>query len=156
MKNIKLLLPLFITILLFNSCDSFLGEEIARIELNELTTNADSLKIKEVSINLDKNQEIAIWSEMDYEYEDNIDLLFQLEIWKENEKLGMIEIDPTEKNITLLESKTVIMGKTSWSFTGKNNKFVTNDSANYSFKAIIMSSKNPSLVLNKANIILKK
>ena len=79
-----------------------------------------------------------------------------MEILKDGETYGNLEIDPTDKNVTIGEIKTQIMGKTNWSFTGKNKKLIIEEDGNYTFRALLAASDNPSLNLKKAELVLKK
>lgn len=153
-KNKSVIYLLFFTMLL-TACDAITGEEVARIPVNAISTN-ENLIIKEVSIDLKKDDEIIFWSEMNIEYEGDVDLRFRVQILKNGKEFGGIEVDPTDKNITLNEVKTTLMDKTSWSFTGRNTKLKIEDNANYTFKALLVSSVNPTLKVNKAEIIIKK
>ncbi|MEW7278937.1 hypothetical protein ABW636_10115 [Aquimarina sp. 2201CG1-2-11] len=152
------LLSIITTLLVFaglTGCSALTGEEIARLAINQVSTDDNNLIIKETSLSLKKGDEIAFWSEMDMKYEGDVTLQFQIEVLKDGENLGILEIDTTEKNITLGELKTSIMGKTDWSFTGKNSEFKIEDDGNYTFKGILVATKNPTLIINKAEIVLK-
>ncbi|SFN42923.1 hypothetical protein SAMN04487989_101374 [Bizionia echini] len=153
------LTSVFTFALLFNlifGCSSLTGEEIARLPINQLTISDDNLISKEATLSLKKGEEIAVWSEMDIEYEGNVDLRFQIEVSKNGENIGVLEIDPTDKNITIGELKSSINNKTSWSFTGKNSEITIEDNGEYTFKGILIASENPTLKIDKAEIILKK
>ena len=152
--KITLSIVIALTILL-TACDTLTGEEIARIPINEVSTE-DNLIIKETSIDLKKGEKIAIWSDMDIAYEGEIELRFRLEIIKNDEKIGGLEINPTDKNMTLGEVKTQLMDKTNWAFSGKNSSFMIEEDANYTFRGILAASENPTLIVTKAEIILKK
>ena len=89
-------------------------------------------------------------------YEGEVDLRFRIEILKNGKKHGGLEIDPTDKNITIGEIKTSVMGKTNWSFSGKNSQFTIEDDGEYTFKGILVASNNPTLEIEKAEIVLKK
>jgi len=134
----------------------FTGEEVARLPINQISTGDDTLFIKEATLDLKKDEEIAIWSDMDIEYEGDVVLRFKIEILINGEVFGGLEIDPTDKNITIGEVKTSFMGKTNWSFTGKNSELQIEDDGSYTFRGILLASENPSLKVKKAEIVLKK
>jgi hypothetical protein len=153
------LLPIFalsVSLILLTDCDALTGEEIARLSINQVSTDENSLIIKETSLNLKKGEEIAIWSEMDIEYEGDVALRFRMEVSKDGENFGDLEIDPTDKNITIGEVKTSLMGKTDWRFSGKNSKIKIEEDGNYTFKGILVASENSTLKVTKAEIVLKK
>lgn len=151
MKN-KFLIT-FISLLLI-SCSSLTGEEVARLSFDEISTD-DNLIIKEAEIDLLKGDEIYLWSQMNFEHTDNIELRFRIEILKNGEKYGGLEIDPTDKNITIGEMKSTINNKTKWRFSGKNSEIKIKEDGKYTFKAILVTSENPSLKINKADLIIK-
>lgn len=136
-------------------CSAITGEEVARLPINEVSTE-NNLIVKEVSLNLKKDEEIAFWSDIDVEYEGEASLRFRVEVLKNGEDFGGFEIDPTDKSITLGEVRTTIMDKTDWSFSGKNSELKIEEDGKYTFKAILVSSDNPSLKIEKAELVIKK
>ena len=155
MKKIFSTLITGLTILVLSGCSALTGEEIARLTINKISTD-DNIIVKETSLDLKKGEEIAIWSDMDIQYEGNVALRFRMEILKNGEKFGGLELDPTDKNITIGEVKTSLMGETDWSFSGKNSEIKIEEDGKYTFKGILVASKNPTLIVNKAEIVLKK
>jgi len=147
---------LILGIVLFTACDAITGEEIGRIPINQVSVDDNDLIVKETSLDLMKDQVIAIWSDMDMEYEGDVALIFKIEIVKDGEVVKYLEIDPTKKNITIGEVKTNMMGNVKWSFTGKNSQIKIEEDGNYTFRGILVASENESLILNKAEIVLKK
>lgn len=143
------ILPLFLM-----GC-SLTGEEIARLDINKLSTKNNFI-FKEATLDLKKGDEITFWSDMDMEYKGTVSLRFRLKIFKNGVEVSQIDIDPTKKNITIGEVKTALMDKTNWSFTGKNHELKIEEDATYAFKAVLISSKHPSLKINKAELIIKK
>jgi hypothetical protein len=150
------IITLLVSLTLLTGCDALTGEEVARLSINEVSTDDNDLIIKEVSLDLEKDEEIAIWSDMDIEYEGDVNLRFRIEILKNGKSFGGLEIDPTDKNITIGEVKTTLMGKTDWSFSGKNSEIKIEEDANYTFKGILIASDNPTMKVTKAEIVLKK
>lgn len=155
----RILLSIFalsVSLTLLTGCDALTGKEVARLSINQVSTDDDNLIIKETSLDLKKGDEIAIWSDMDIKYEGDIAIRFKMEILKNGENFGGLEIDPTDKNITIGEVKTSLMGKTDWSFSGKNSEIKIEEDGNYTFKGILVSSDNSTLEVMKAEIVLKK
>lgn len=137
-------------------CSAITGEEVARLPINQISVSDDNLIMKEASLALKKGDKIALWSEMDVKYEGDVLLRFKLEILKDGELFQGLEIDPTDKNITIGEVKSSIMGKTDWRFSGKNGQIKIEEDGHYTFKAIFVASNNPSLKVDKAELVLKK
>ena len=155
MKNLISILTLSICLILLTGCDALTGEEIAQLSINEVSTTTNLIS-KEASLDLKKGDEIGLWSDIDIEYEGNIVLRFRIGIDRNGEKYGGLEIDPMDKSITIGELKTSIMGKTNWRFVGKNSKIKIEEDGEYTFKGLLVASDNPSLNIEKAEIILKK
>ncbi|MCF1190172.1 hypothetical protein LRR18_01145 [Mangrovimonas sp. AS39] len=153
MKQILLFL---IPFLLLTSCDSITGEEIARLPINKVSTSEENYFEKETSLNLKKGDKIAFWSEMDFEYSGEESFLFRFRVYKNDEPFAILEFDPTNKNITIGEIKSTIGNKTKWSFTGKNKELKIKEDGKYTFKGILKTTKNPSLIVNKAIVVIKK
>ncbi len=151
----KKLVILFCLPIILLGCSALMGEEIARLSINQVSTEGNPV-IKEVSLDLKKGEEIAIWSDMDFAYEGQIALRFRIEILKNNEDFGGQEIDPTIKNITLGEARTTINNKTDWNFSGENSEIKIEEDATYTFRAILVASDNPTLKIEKAELVLKR
>ena len=145
-----------ITLAILSSCDALTGTEVGRLAINEVSTNDSNLIIKEASLDLLKDESISIWSDMDMEYEGDVEFRFRMEILKDGVTYGNLEIDPTDKNVTIGGMKTEIMGKTDWSFTGRNKSLTIEEDGHYTFRALLAASDNPSLNLKKAELVLKK
>ncbi|APG64007.1 hypothetical protein LPB136_00870 [Tenacibaculum todarodis] len=150
----KIILLLIITSLTI-SCSNLTGKEVARLKINKVSTKGNVFS-EETTLSLKKGDEIAIWSDMDYEYKGNVKLRFKVKIFIGKTKISEIEIDPTNKNITVDEVKTALMGKTKWRFTGKNYKLNIKKDESYTFKSILIATKNPDLKITKAELVLKK
>ena len=152
MKN---LLRLLILSTLLTACDALTGEEVGRLKINQLSTEGN-LNVKETTLNLKKDDDIGIWSDIDIAYEGDIGLRFRLEVLKDGKVIDRFEVDPMDKNITLGEFRTSVNGKTDWSFTGKNMSYMITEDGQYTFKAIFVASDNPTLKVTKAELVFKR
>lgn len=150
------LFTLLLSVVFLSGCDALTGKEVARLPINQVSRDDNHLIIKDTSINLKKGDEVGIWSDMDIHYEGDIGLMFKMQILKDGQGYGHLEFDPTDKYVTLGEIKKSLMGKTDWSFFGKNSKFKVEESGNYTFKGILIATDNPSLIINKAEVVLEK
>lgn len=146
---------LCISFLLLLNCSDLTGEEIGRLKINELSPE-NHLVIKEVTLDLKKGDKIGVWSDIDIEYEGDIALRFRIGASKDGEPHGRFEIDPTETSITIREIKSSILGKTNWSFVGKNSEIEIEENGKYTFKGLLVASDNPSLKITKAEVVFKK
>ena len=142
-----------ITSFLLVSCGMF-AEEVARIPFKQ--TSNTKLNVKETTLELIKGDKIAFWTDTDIAYEGHLALVYTLELWKDTLNIGVIELNALETNPTMLEVKTSFGSKTSWSFEGKMNYMTIDNDGTYTFKAILQSSDNETLVLKKSDLVFKK
>jgi hypothetical protein len=150
----RLLLLAISSILVLSSCSSLMGEEIARLSFKE--TSNEKLNIEETTLSLKKGDEIKLWSDVDIEFEDALALQYTIEIFIDTTSKGGFRLDALETNPTLMEVKTQVGDSYKWSFNGKMKSIVIEDDADYTFKAVLNSSENPSLLLKKADLVFKK
>lgn len=144
-------LPLFLA-----NCRALTGEEIARLEINKVSTGKDNMFNDRTILELKKDDEIMFWSDMDIAYKGATELRFKVGIFKDGALIKKIEIDPTKKNITLGEAKTEVMGKTNWSFLGKNTELKIEEDGKYGISAILTATNNSNLKVTKAELVVKK
>jgi hypothetical protein len=136
-------------------CDALLGKEVARLPVNEVSTAGHEV-VKEATVQLKKDEKIALWSDMDLAYEGSSPVRFQVQITKDGTPFKELQLDPTEKNVTIGEVKTDFNGSIKWRFSGKNAELVIPDAGSYTFKAILVAAPNPTLHVTKAELVLKK
>lgn len=148
-------LALFVPFLLLTGCSALTGEEVGRLAINQISSE-DNLIKKEASVVLKARDEIALWSEMDMEYEGDVTILFRISITKDGKDLGSMEVDPRKNDMTIGEVKTSVGDKTNWSFSGRGAIIPITEDGNYKFEAILVALDNPSLVIKKAELVLKK
>lgn len=149
------LLYLPLALLLLPSCEAITGKELARLSIDTLST-PDVLVMREATLNLKKDDRIALWSHLDMAYDGMAALTMRVRVVKDDADLQLFELDPTEKNVTVGETKTELNGHTEWSFTGKNAEYTAPEDGAYTFKAILTAEENPSLVIRKAELVLKQ
>ena len=137
------------------ACEAMFGKEVARLPVNTVSTAGQEI-VKEASVPLKKGNEIAFWSEMDMAYEGDAPLRFQVSVTKNGASFKQLEIDPTRKNLTVGEVKTSVNSKVNWRFSGKNEVLQIPEDGTYTFKARLIAGTNPSLIVTKAELVLKK
>ena len=137
------------------SCDAITGKEIARLAVDAVSTPENSVE-KETSLDLQKGEVIALWSHLDLEYDEPLELRFQVQLLRDTVVDIELEVDPFEKNITMGEARTSFNGHVDWSFTGKNGEVTIGSTGRYTVRTRLVASENRSLVLRKAELILKK
>jgi len=154
MKNRKSLF-IFLLPFLFYACEAITGKEVARLPVN-FVSNPDSTLVKETTLDLKKDDEIVFWSDMDIEYEGDVQLRFLVLALRDTVVTGNLEIDPTDKDMTMGETRVTLMDKTTWSFSGRNTRIKIDRDGKYTFKTKLVSSENPTLKINKAELVIKK
>ena len=141
---------------LLSSCDALMGKEVARLPINAVSTAGHEV-VREATVQLQKDDKIALWSDMDLAYEGgSAPVRFQVQVMKNGTPFQQLQIDPTEKNITVGEVKPDINGSVSWRFSGKNAELVAPDAGSYTFRAMLVAAANPTLRVTKAELVLKK
>lgn len=138
------------------ACNALFGEEVARLPVNVVSTDGNQV-VKEASLQLQKAEEVAMWSDMDLAYEGQQPLRFQVVVTKDGAPFKQLEINPTVKNLTVGEVRTKMNGKITWRFTGKNAELKVPANGTYLFKArLVAATSNPTLKITKAELVLKK
>ena len=140
---------------LLAGCDALMGKEVARLPINAVSTAGHEV-VKEATVQLQKDDKIALWSDMDLAYDGDAPVRFQVQVMKDGAPFKALQLDPTEKNLTVGEVKTEFNGHVKWSFTGKNAELVVPTAGSYTFKAILVAAANPTLRVSKAELVLKK
>lgn len=155
MRTQAAFLVAFTGLLLLPGCEAITGKELARMQIDSLSTE-EHLVMREVSLPLKKGEEIAFWSDMDLEYYGEVELRMRVRVLKDDTDLELLEIDPLAMNVTVGETRTSMGEHTNWSFSGKNHVWKVPEDGTYVFKAILTASENPSLIINKAGLLLKQ
>ncbi|MCX2744518.1 hypothetical protein OO013_11615 [Mangrovivirga sp. M17] len=140
---------------LITACNALTGNEIARLKIDKVS-NENDLRVWKASVRLKKGDEIEVWSDMDLEFEGVVQLRFGVKIYKNDEEYRQLEIDPFDKNTTLGEVRKTINKGTEWSFFGKNTSLRIDEDGSYTFEGVLISSENPTLKINKADLVIKK
>ena len=149
------LLYLFVALLLLPGCEAITGTELARLSIDTLST-PDRFVMREATLELKKGDVIGLWSHLDLAYDGAAALRMRVRVVKDEADLQLLELDPMEKNVTVGETKTELNGHTEWSFTGRNGEYAVPEDGAYTFKAIVTAEENPSLVVRKAELVLKQ
>ena len=103
------------SLLLIEACGALQEKEIARLEVNGISTE-NHIKMREVTLDLQKGDEVSFWSEMDMSYQGHPTLIFRILIFKDGIDYGSLDLDPREKTITFDEEKVTENNTTHWKF----------------------------------------
>lgn len=135
------------------ACDYFLGPEIARLEINEISTKTKN-KEESVTLSLLKGDEIMVWSQMDMRYSGEVGMYFDLYIYKDDVEVEHIQFDPRKKDISVKEVKTDLNGNVVWKFQGKNGRYTVKEDGDHTFKGSFFADE--SVDLKTAEIYFRK
>ena len=149
----KKIIPLLTLLFLSFSCDALTGTEIGRLKINSISTEENIIE-KSITLDLLKDEKINLWSEMNMNYEGEAQMQFNVGIFLGDELYEAIAFDPREKNASIKESHTDIMGKVKWKFTGRNGSYTILEDGKYTIKAYFVASKNVNI--EKAELVIKK
>lgn len=145
LKNILYFFILFFSFSFF-SCE----EEIGSINL---TTKS----VGKLTLNLKKDREIDIWTEMDIEYRKKPLFVYDFEFYNDSTRILKGGTDPlvfTHAKINNLSTKA---GITHWHFYGKiEGNFIPKKDGIYTIKTTFVNNNYPDLKINKAKIIFVK
>ncbi|MGR7814316.1 hypothetical protein [Lacinutrix undariae] len=156
MKNNQYtILFLTLTLLIFTNC-GLTGDEVARLSINQASTDSTNTITRTTTLHLKKGETIAFWSQMDFKYTNNVNLNFKVNVLKDKKPYTQLDINPIKKNITINEVKKVVNNNVTWRFKGKNTTLQIIEDGTYTFNAYVLASKNPTLQITKAELILKK
>ena len=138
--------PFILISFLLISCE----EEIGRLDLTHKN-------LGELSFELEKHQEVKIWTNMDIEYQEKPLFVYDFEFYKGKEFLLKGGTDPlvttNNKNETLITKN----GITHWKFYGKlDGNFIPKADGNYTFKVAFIKNNSPDLKINKAELVFVK
>jgi len=157
MSKIKkrfLIIP-FLLVLFGGGC---LGEEIARITITHVGPGDEGPTTQERVVPLTEGEEISLWSEIDMEYVEPMDLLIDVEVKNEGgEVVDQFSYDPREQNVTIKEVRKNINGNVSWRWgSAKNASFTPGMGGEYTFHIVLTADPQDNFVLNSGAVVFKK
>jgi hypothetical protein len=155
MKNIISFFAFIWIIAVLNGCGVVTGEEIGRLPVNQVTTDQNP-NLKETTLDLKKGDKLGIWSFMDINYEQNVNLRFKLSILKNGEDFKKFEIDPLASKVIISSRKLEGIKKTDWRFLGKYSVMKITEDGKYTFRGFLVASENPTLKITKAEVVFFK
>lgn len=109
MKKIKTILATLFLVILY-SCEAITGKEVARLNVVQISTQ-ENLDWKSTTLDLQANEKVYFWAEMDMEYEGDLGLAYQVQVIKGADTLGVMELDPMDKDMTVGEVQTTFGNK---------------------------------------------
>lgn len=152
-KMKTLLFTLFSAILL-SACGNEFGDEVARLPIKELSN--EELKFQEVSLELKKGDELSFWTDLDIEFDVELELGYGVEIYRGETMLDVLQLDVFAVNPILNETTVTIGKNTKRSYMGKMESLLIEEDDTYVFKAVLISSEFPPLNIAKADLVIKQ
>jgi hypothetical protein len=155
--NLFLKSILFFIAIYFISCNSAPKEEkeVARLSFDKATSSLDSVYEKAVSIDLEKGDVLSFWAEMDVEYEGEMGFRFEVKPFRDTTSLGILKLDPYQGDFSTLDTVLDLGDRMNWQFATRLRQVTISHDDNYTFKAILVSARNESLIIKKADLVLK-
>jgi|GEM_PF-3585924 len=139
-----------------SSCESHQFEEIARFSPKDITSLDGEFFIEEMQMDLQKGDILQLWTDFDYSYSGKQNLFWRFVILKDGEYLQELFAFPRTIVDPEIDETKVDGERTHRKVSGLNGDLEITADGNYDFKIILMGSKNPSLEIHTADLILKK
>ncbi|WP_421752812.1 hypothetical protein [Croceimicrobium sp.] len=156
MKNgLRLSLLGILIVLMLSACHEKGMTELSRFSPHNLTSPQGEFFIAEDSLRLEANQTLELWSDMDYSYSGDQNLLFRVVIFVDGEYLREFYINPSSTENRERESRSQDGDRISESYYGLNGPIEIQKAGDYNFKVLLMGQKDPSLEIRKADLVLK-
>jgi hypothetical protein len=131
------------------------GKEVGRIPVN--TASTDLMIVKESNpIPLKKGEKLYFWADMNMEYEGDLELRFVTEIYKDGQNIGSVDLNPMDNDIKMNAVETSFGNSHKASYLGRMDFLEIKEDGAYTFKTALSSNSNPTLKLNKAELVLRK
>lgn len=153
--RLTVLAAALLTSTLLPACDAIMGKEVARLPINAISTPGQDAP-REVTVELKKGDEVAVWSEMDMSYQGEVQLQFQVQVLRDGQPFEQLAFDPREKNLSIKEVKTNMNGDVSWSFAGRNRSLQIPETGRYTFRGRLLAQPAQGPEIRKAELVLRR
>ncbi len=150
MKNLWITLIPILAI----SCGKILGEEVARIEVNGVSSQQEIAEA-ETTVRLYEGDEIGFWSDMSLEYRDGDEFWWEVEILLEGEPHSNLKIDPLDKDLTVNSTETNFNGEITTAYSGRNLMMTIGETGEYRVRSRLFTTSETAVV-KKAALVVKK
>lgn len=138
-----------------SACNILFGEEIARLEIKELSVEG-TYHEDSTTVQLKEGDEITIWTDVDLEYEGEVDYLFKAYIESPGKKKTYFTIYPEERSTTVGEVTTSFNNHTSTKYQGKAETVVITEGGTYTLRGYFITDSPDVLTVNKSDLVIKK
>lgn len=140
--------------LLLSACsDSF--ETVGTISIP--SASRDTLILRETIIHLNEGDVVEVWNDMLIQTlrKDDVEVSYGLEQFVHGKSRGGLKIDALKTNPTIVSVDERARGRLVKGFQGKMTYIEINETADYTFKAILKSNDS-LLIIDRAKLVFKR
>ncbi len=147
-----------------SSCNMMGGDEVGRIPFNkavgseiELTLETFNSGFKAQSLDLVTGDVVSLWTDLDIEYEGELKMDYIVYVISSaNDTVESLQALPLEVNVSVRSVETTFGNKHAKKHLGKMSTLEIKEEGTYSFSAVLRSAVNKTLVIEKADLVLRK
>ncbi|MEN0049480.1 MAG: hypothetical protein AAF806_20640 [Bacteroidota bacterium] len=136
--------------------NKYLGKEVARLVINDLSTKKEQAMVKDTSLFLQAGTVLELWSEMSIKYKDTFQLNYHIEIPKDDLPYQSLDIDPVQPSFrqTSSYSNSIFTQKSS-SFNARYVQLTIPEDATYTFRGNLINLGAVGVSTEQAEIVLR-
>ncbi|PLW92194.1 MAG: hypothetical protein C0592_12040 [Marinilabiliales bacterium] len=139
------------------SCSVFFGDEFERIPIDNVCSR-ENCSVESALIDLEKDEEISLWSDYDVEYEGNLQLEYQIVVViDEKDTLDMMAFDPFYTNVTINSRSIQMNNHYEESAEAKLCDFTARKTGSYEFNVVVFANQKPGeFIFTKGDLVFRK
>lgn len=141
----------------YYSNKKYVGEEVARLTVNELSASKSQAIYKDTALLLQSGDVIEVWSEMEIKYLDTFQLNYHIKTLKDGLTYSVLDINPLDRRRLLLEKSwsMFIFDKNSLSFKARCEQIDIPEDGTYTFSVSLVDVKSRELEIKKSELVLR-
>lgn len=132
-------------------CGALQNKEVGRIAINEAND-----ELQEIELELRKSRPVELWADLQLEFDDEIQLYYNIEVWQGENQVSGQRINGLELEPMMTMEKNQKDAHHSWNLIGKIGEVELIQNGTYTVKASINTSDNATLQLKKVHLVLKQ
>ena len=148
------MLPLLILLSLLTSCRYFVGDEVLRITVEEITYESLNHPAEGIRT-FEKGDELHFWTDMDVEYTGNVGLTCMVRILLNGEMDEEIILNPFEGDLTLDNDKAQAADHIRWDREARQLIMNVQETGEYHFIVFLLASSNPTLKVHEFDFVVR-
>lgn len=139
------------------SCSAMFGDRFEYISIGGICSK-ENCEVSSKTIEMQKDEEISLWAEFDFEFEGDLMVEYQLVIVvNQTDTLDMIPFDPFNANVTINVRHITVGNKHKYSGEAKIMDYVAEESGLHEFNVVIFANQKPDeFVFNKGGVVFRK